>query len=114
MTVSVTVSALLWALVGGAVVGLLGKWVGPGDHEEVPLWLTVLGGIAGVLVGTVLHALLFTTHPVGTDWWRHVWQIVTAVLVVGALAAVAGRPHHPDAGTRDPDRRSGARSRRGA
>lgn len=109
MTVSVTVSALLWALVGGAVVGLLGKWVGPGDHEEVPLWLTVLGGIAGVLVGTVLHALFFTSHPVGTDWWRHVWQIVTAVLVVGALAAMAGRPHHR--ASRD---RSGARSRRGA
>lgn len=88
-----TVSALLWALVGGAVVGLLGKWVGPGDHEEVPLWLTVLGGIAGVLVGTALHALFFTTHPVGIDWWRHVWQIAAAVLVVGALAAVSGRPH---------------------
>ncbi len=89
-----TVSALLWALVGGAVVGLLGKWVGPGDHDEVPLWLTVLGGIAGVLAGTTLHALFFTTHPVGVDWWRHVWQIAAAVLVVGALAAVSGRPHH--------------------
>lgn len=89
-----TVSALLQALVGGAVVGLLGKWVGPGDHEEVPLWLTVLGGIAGVLVGTTLHALFFTTHPVGIDWWRHVWQIGTAVLVVCALAAASGRPHH--------------------
>lgn len=89
-----TVSALLVALVGGSVVGLLGKWIGPGDHDEVPLWVTVLGGIAGVLAGTALHALFFTTHPVGVDWWRHVWQLATAVVVVVALAGITGRDHH--------------------
>ena len=86
-----TVSALLWALVGGSMVGLLGKSFGPGDHDEVPLWVTVLGGVAGVLAGTALHALFFTSHPVGTDWWRHVWQLTTAAVVVLALAGLTGR-----------------------
>ena len=88
-----TASALLWALVGGSVVGLLGKWIGPGDHDEVPLWVTVLGGVCGVLAGTALHALFFTSHPVGVDWWRHVWQVATAVVVVVALAGLTGRQH---------------------
>lgn len=92
-----TASALLWALVGGSIVGLLGKWVGPGDHDEVPLWLTVTGGVGGVLAGTALHAVFFSTHQVGVDWWRHVWQLATAVLLVCALAALAGR-HHSSTG----------------
>lgn len=88
-----TVSALLWSLVGGSVVGLLGKWVGPGDHDEVPLWVTVLGGVSGALAGTALHAVFFTSQPVGTDWWRHAWQLGAAAVVVLALAGLTGRGH---------------------
>ncbi len=63
------VSALLWALIGGTVVGLLGKVFAPGDQDDVPLWLTILCGIGGVLIGNFLYGLFFDPHTRGIDWW---------------------------------------------
>jgi uncharacterized membrane protein YeaQ/YmgE (transglycosylase-associated protein family) len=88
----VGVGTILVALIGGAVIGLLGKWVAPGDRD-IPLWATVLCGIGGVLLGNWLYVdvLDFRASTTGIDWWRHVWQVaVAAVLVVGA-ASVLGR-----------------------
>ncbi len=31
------ISALLWALIGGSVIGLLGKLVAPGNTDNIPL-----------------------------------------------------------------------------
>ena len=88
------VSSLLWALVGGTVLGLLGKSLAPGEPDHVPLWLAILGGIGGALLGTWLYSLAYQGAGTGTDWWRHAWQVVTAallVLVVVAVATLAGR-----------------------
>jgi len=41
----------LFVLVMGVIIGLLGKFVAPGDKDNIPLWLTVLCGIAGVVIG---------------------------------------------------------------
>ena len=49
-------SAILWALIGGTVLGLLGKMLAPGDRDNIPLWLTILCGIGGGLLGTWLYA----------------------------------------------------------
>lgn len=87
-------SDILVAIIGGVIIGLLGKWVAPGDKDNIPLWLTIICGIGGVLLGTLLYSMFFDPTTSGIDWWRHVWQIGAAVLVVGALAAVSGRPHH--------------------
>ena len=35
---------ILFLLVGGAVIGILGKMVAPGDRDKIPFWLTVLCG----------------------------------------------------------------------
>ena len=50
-------SAILWALVAGTVLGLLAKLVAPGDRDNIPLWLTILCGIGGGLLGTWLYEL---------------------------------------------------------
>ena len=91
---------LLWTrivtVIGGLVIGLLGKIFAPGDKDNMPLWLTILCGIGGMLIGSYLYAALFDCADMnnctrGVDWWRHVWQIVlAAVLVVGA-ASITGR-----------------------
>lgn len=84
------VSDLLWALLGGAVLGILGKWLAPAGRDEVPLWLTVLCGVGGVLVGNAIYINVWTPTTPGFDWWRHIWQIgVAAVLVTGAAAVSA-------------------------
>jgi uncharacterized membrane protein YeaQ/YmgE (transglycosylase-associated protein family) len=82
---------ILWTLIGGTIVGLLGKMVAPGDRNNVPLWLTILCGIGGVLIGTWLYGLFFTTHTGGVDWWRHVWQIAVAAVLVTIAAGSTGR-----------------------
>lgn len=79
-------SALLWALIGGTIIGLLGKLVAPGDRDNIPLWLTVLCGIGGVLLGNFLYGIFFDLNTRGFDWWRHGWQVVVAAILVSLAA----------------------------
>ena len=84
------VSTWLWALVGGTVVGVLGKVLAPG-RASVPLWVTVLCGIGGMMAGDWLYDLFFRPSTPGVDWWRHGWQVAAAAVIVTAVAAVLGR-----------------------
>jgi uncharacterized membrane protein YeaQ/YmgE (transglycosylase-associated protein family) len=86
------VGTILWALIGGTIIGLLGKWVAPGDRD-IPLWATVLCGVGGIFLGNWLYVDVFDfqANTARIDWWRHIWQVaVAAILVVGA-ASVLGR-----------------------
>jgi len=42
---------IIGVIIAGIIIGLLGKWVAPGDRDKTPFWLTILCGIAGVIVG---------------------------------------------------------------
>ena len=85
-------SAILWALIGGTVLGLLGKMVAPGDRDNIPLWLTILCGIGGGLLGTWLYGEVYgEAGTSGVDWWRHAWQVVIAAVLVMAVATLAAR-----------------------
>ncbi len=86
------VGVILWALIGGAIIGMLGKWVAPGDRD-IPLWATILCGIGGMFLGNWLYVGVFNfqENTSRIDWWRHIWQVaVAAILVIGA-ATVLGR-----------------------
>jgi uncharacterized membrane protein YeaQ/YmgE (transglycosylase-associated protein family) len=86
------VGTILWALIGGAIIGMLGKWIAPGDRD-IPLWATVLCGVGGVFLGNWLYVDVFdfNANTARIDWWRHIWQVaVAAILVIGA-AGVLGR-----------------------
>jgi uncharacterized membrane protein YeaQ/YmgE (transglycosylase-associated protein family) len=85
------VTDLLVALVGGAVVGLLGKSLAPSGRDDIPLWLTVLCGIGGVVVGTYLYTRVFASTNAGIDWWRHAWQVGVAAAFVAVAATLVGR-----------------------
>jgi uncharacterized membrane protein YeaQ/YmgE (transglycosylase-associated protein family) len=85
------ISALLWALIGGTVIGLLGKLVAPGDRDNIPLWLTIICGIGGVLIGNFLYELSFDDRTLGIDWWRHVWQVAVATLLVAIASGSTAR-----------------------
>ncbi|WP_134742206.1 hypothetical protein [Nocardioides sp. 503] len=87
---------IIVTLVAGTIIGLLGKFVAPGDRDNIPLWLTILCGIAGCLIGSYLYAGLFDCSDMndctnGVDWWRHVWQVGVAALLVVIAATVTGR-----------------------
>ena len=87
------VGDILMALIGGTIVGLLGKAVAPGDRDKIPLWLTILCGIGGVMLGTWLYTDVagFNATTSGIDWWRHIWQIAAAAVLVVITAGVTGR-----------------------
>lgn len=89
-----TLGWILMALIGGTIIGLLGKFVAPGDRDNIPLWLTILCGIGGVLLGTWLYSLFFDPETSGIDWWRHVWQVAVAAVLVMVAAGVTGRSRH--------------------
>jgi uncharacterized membrane protein YeaQ/YmgE (transglycosylase-associated protein family) len=90
------VGTIIVTLIGGTIIGLLGKFVAPGDRDNIPLWLTILCGIGGMLIGSYLYAALFDCDDMnnctaGVDWWRHLWQVIVAAILVVIAATVTGR-----------------------
>ncbi|HEY4568611.1 MAG TPA: GlsB/YeaQ/YmgE family stress response membrane protein [Kribbella sp.] len=82
---------IIGVIVAGIIIGLLGKWVAPGDRDNIPLWLTVLCGIGGVLIGYYLAAALGVEATKGIDWIRWIVSIIVAAVLVVIAAMVTGR-----------------------
>ncbi len=76
---------LIGLLIGGVIIGLLGKFVAPGDKDNIPLWATLLCGIGGILIGDVIYRAFGGDGSAGIDWTR--W--VVAILVSAGLVIVA-------------------------
>lgn len=83
---------VVYVLVAGIIVGLLGKLIAPGDKDNIPLWATVLAGIAGVLIGWYVSPLVGIPQQTdGIDWLRTILSVVIAVILVIATSALMGR-----------------------
>ena len=85
--------SLILLLVGGVIIGLLGKFLAPGSRDNIPLWLTVVCGIVGILLGNWLYVDVFNGKCAtsGVDWLRHIVQILTAAVLVAIAATATGR-----------------------
>ncbi|MGC4111208.1 MAG: hypothetical protein QM747_12450 [Nocardioides sp.] len=88
-----SLGGILFLLIGGAVIGILGKLVAPGDRQRIPFWLTVLCGVVGIFLGNWLYVDVLggrcTTG--GIDWLRHIVQVIAAAVVVMVAASLTGR-----------------------
>ncbi|MGH3387204.1 MAG: GlsB/YeaQ/YmgE family stress response membrane protein, partial [Nocardioidaceae bacterium] len=82
---------ILGTLVAGVIIGLLGKFVAPGSRDQIPLWLTVVCGIGGVLIGNVIYTAFGGDGSSGIDWTRWLVAILCAAVLVVVAAAVTGR-----------------------
>lgn len=82
---------IIGVLIAGLIIGLLGKFVAPGNRDNIPLWLTGLCGIAGVLIGYYLAAALGVDATPGIDWVRWIISIIVAAVLVIIAATVTGR-----------------------
>ena len=82
---------IIGVIIAGIIIGLLGKFFAPGNRDNIPLWLTVLCGIGGVLIGYYVAAALGVEATKGIDWIRWIISIVVAVILVMIAATVTGR-----------------------
>ncbi|AOT57538.1 MULTISPECIES: GlsB/YeaQ/YmgE family stress response membrane protein [Streptomyces] len=84
--------SFLWAIVAGLVIGLLAKLVLPG-RQPIPLWLTVLLGIGGAVVGNALASAFGVRDTGGVDWIRHILQIGVAAALIAFVTPLWSRRH---------------------
>jgi uncharacterized membrane protein YeaQ/YmgE (transglycosylase-associated protein family) len=82
---------IIGVLIAGVIIGLLGKFFAPGDRDNIPLWLTVLCGIGGVLIGYYLAAAFGVDETRGIDWIRWIISIIVAAVLVVIAATITGR-----------------------
>ena len=82
---------IIGVIVAGIIIGLLGKLVAPGDRDNIPIWLTVLCGIAGVVIGWYVAAALGVKDTAGVDWLRWIISIGLAAVLVMIASTVTGR-----------------------
>ena len=82
---------IIGVIVAGIVIGLLGKLVAPGDKDNIPIWLTIVCGIAGVLIGWFIYTAFGGNGSSGVDWVRWIVAIVVAAILVMIASTVTGR-----------------------
>jgi len=82
---------IIGVIVAGIIIGLLGKFVAPGDKDNIPLWLTILCGIGGVILGWFIYTAFGGNGSPGIDWVRWIVAIVVAAVLVGIASTVTGR-----------------------
>lgn len=75
----------LWAIIVGLVLGVLARAILPGK-QAIPLWLTIIFGMIGSLLGNAVAGWIGVEDTSGIDWIRHALQLGGAVLVVAVGA----------------------------
>ncbi len=82
---------IIGVIVAGIIIGLLGKFVAPGDKDNIPIWLTLLCGIGGVILGWYIYSAFGGNGSSGVDWVRWIVAILTAAVLVVIASTVTGR-----------------------
>ncbi|MBA3530251.1 MAG: GlsB/YeaQ/YmgE family stress response membrane protein [Propionibacteriaceae bacterium] len=82
---------IIGVIIAGIIIGLLGKFVAPGDKDNIPIWLTILCGVGGVIIGWFIYTAFGGNGSPGIDWVRWIVAIVVAAVLVIIASTVTGR-----------------------
>jgi len=82
---------VIGVIIAGIVIGVLGKFVAPGNKDNIPIWLTILCGIGGVLIGWYVYTAFGGNGSPGVDWVRWIVAIVIAAVLVVLASTLTGR-----------------------
>jgi len=82
---------IIGVIIAGIIIGLLGKFVAPGDKDNIPIWLTILCGIAGVIIGWFIYTAFGGDGSPGIDWVRWIVAIAVAAVLVIIASTVTSR-----------------------
>jgi uncharacterized membrane protein YeaQ/YmgE (transglycosylase-associated protein family) len=83
--VKAMLGTILGAVITGVILGYLAKLILPG-RQEIPAWATIGAGIVAALIGGLIADWLGIGVTRGIDWWKHIIQIVLAVIAVSLVA----------------------------
>jgi uncharacterized membrane protein YeaQ/YmgE (transglycosylase-associated protein family) len=83
--------SIIGVIIAGIIIGLLGKLLAPGDKDNTPLWLTILCGIGGVIIGWFIYRAFGGNGSSGVDWTRWIVAIVVSAVLVVIASTVTGR-----------------------
>lgn len=83
------IGAILWAIIAGAIIGILGRLLLPG-RQNISIWLTIAVGIVAALLGGVIATWLGVGETDGIDWIKHIIQVALAMLFVWLAARFVG------------------------
>lgn len=81
------VTGILTAIVFGLIIGALGRLVVPGK-QSIPIWLTLLIGVVGALLGTVIARAIGLYDGTGWSWWLLLFQVIVAAIGVALVAGI--------------------------
>ena len=88
---AMTIGGIISAIIIGLILGVVGRMVAPGK-QNIPIWLTILVGIAAALIGTAIaRAIGIPTTTSGIDWLELLVQLVVAVIAVAVVAGIYTR-----------------------
>jgi uncharacterized membrane protein YeaQ/YmgE (transglycosylase-associated protein family) len=88
---TITFTGIIIAIIVGAIVGVLARLVLPGK-QNISMLLTVVVGIVGAFLGTVLSgALGIPTATNGIDWLELFMQVAVAAVGVALVSRTMGR-----------------------
>ncbi len=82
---------IIGVIIAGIIIGLLGKFLAPGDKDNIPIWLTILCGIGGVIIGWFIYTAFGGDGSAGIDWVRWIVAIVVAAVLVIIASTVTGK-----------------------
>ena len=81
------VSGILTAIIFGLIIGALGRLVVPGK-QHIPIWLTLVIGVVGALLGSVIARATGLYDGSGWSWVLLLFQILVAALGVFLVAGL--------------------------
>jgi uncharacterized membrane protein YeaQ/YmgE (transglycosylase-associated protein family) len=87
-----TITGIISAIIFGAIIGALGRLIVPGK-QSMPIWLTILLGIAAAFIGSWLARAVFNWDTDGFNFGETLLQILVAAIAVLAVAALWPRGH---------------------
>jgi uncharacterized membrane protein YeaQ/YmgE (transglycosylase-associated protein family) len=84
------ITGIISALVVGLIIGALARLVVPG-RQPIPIWLTIVIGIIGAVVGTFLAQVIGVAVTPGIDWIEILLQVAVAAAGVAIAAGLYRR-----------------------
>ena len=83
---------IIGVIIAGIIIGLLGKFGAPGATDTIPIWLTILCGIGGVILGWFVYSAFGGSGDTrGVDWVRWIVAVLVAAVLVVIASTMTGR-----------------------